>query len=249
MFIHNRELSRLERKVLGLVARVPPGARVLELAPGSGALAAAVAGLGHRVEALDIHPELFGQAGGVSCRYGNLDEPLPFGDNTFDLALCCEGIEHLEFQYGFARELARVLRPGGSLVLTTPNIVNTASRLRFLLTGFYALAVRPSSEFRRDRTIEHIYPLTFWQLRHILHTAGLLIEKVYTDHIRRSALMLAWLWPLSYLFTRHAMHRESEPRQLRANLEILGQLHSAALFFGRTQIILARKGASTYLDD
>jgi len=244
--IHGAELTRLERKVLGIVARMERGSRVLELAPGGGALSAAMAGLGLRVEALDIHPELFEKMEGVSCIYGNLDDPLPFGDETYDLAVCCEGIEHLEFQYGFARELARVLRPGGRLVLTTPNIVNAASRLRFLLTGFYALAVRPSSEFTRDRTIEHIYPLTFWQLRHILHTSGLLIESVSTDHIRKSSILLAWLWPLSYLFTRHAMYKEREQRQLEANLEILGQLHSAALFFGRTQIIVARKAAPTY---
>ena len=247
MSIHSSELTRLERKVLDIVDRMPRG-RVLELAPGSGALAAAMAGLGHRVEALDIHPELIDSSAGILCIRGNLDKPLPFKDESYDLVVCCEGIEHLEFQYGFARELARVLRPGGKLVLTTPNIVNAASRLRFLLTGFYALAIRPSSEFKRDRTIEHIYPLAFWQLRHILHTSGLLIERITTDHIRKSSIFLCWLYPFSYLFTRRAACKEKEPRQRRANLEILSQLHSGALFFGRTQIIVAHKGISTYQD-
>jgi len=190
MAIHGSELTRLERKVLDIVDRMPRG-RVLELAPGSGALAAAMTGLGHRVEALDIHPELIDSSAGILCIHGNLDKPLPFKDESYDLVVCCEGIEHLEFQYGFARELARVLRPGGKLVLTTPNIVNAASRLRFLLTGFYALAIRPSSEFTC---------------------------------------------------------KEKEPRQRRANLEILSQLHSGAVFFGRTQIIVAHKGIPTYQD-
>ncbi|MEA2062097.1 MAG: class I SAM-dependent methyltransferase [Gemmatimonadota bacterium] len=240
------KMNRLERKVLEQVSSMPRGTQVLELAPGRGALASGLAARGFSVRALDIHPELFMEAEGVSCTRGNLDEPLPFEDEAFDLVVCCEGIEHLEFQYGFARELARVLKTGGTLVLTTPNIANIASRLRFLLTGFYSLAERPSSEFKRDRTIEHIYPLTFWQLRHILHTSGLLIERLATDHIRRSSLLLGGLYPLSYLFTRAALASEGQQRQREANLEILRQLHSAPLFFGRTQIIIARKGRSTY---
>ena len=240
-----QQMSRLERKVLSLVLELPCG-KVLELAPGKGALSAALARAGFKVDALDIHPENFSGGPGIRLVKGNLEEPLPFADQAYDLVVCCEGIEHLEHQYRFARELARVLKPGGHLFLTTPNITNAASRLRFLLTGFYSLAVRPSSEFRRDRTIEHIYPLTFWQLRHILHTSGLIIERVTTDHIRRSSLIAAVLYPLSCLFTLVAMNTEEENRQRQANREITRQLHSPALFFGRTQIIVARKGLSTY---
>lgn len=246
--MENLRMSRLERKVLSLFEGLglPVQGRVLELAPGRGALSAALVRPGLEVDALDIHPEHFDPGCGARILQGDLDEPLPFRDETYDLVICCEGIEHLEHQYGFARELARVLKTGGRLILTTPNIANIASRLRFLLTGFFALAVRPSSEFEHDRTIEHIYPLTFWQLRHILHTNGLLIERIATDHIRKSCLPLAVLYPLSYLLTLKALATEREPRQRRANFQIASQMHSAALFFGRTQIIVARKEVPTY---
>lgn len=240
------QMSRLERRVLSLAGSIACG-RLLELAPGRGALSAALARLGHEVYALDIHPEDFIAPGqGVRLIAGNLDKPLPFADSTYDTVVCCEGIEHLEQQYRFARELARVLKPGGRLILTTPNIGNAASRLRYFLTGFYALAARPSSEFSRERRIAHIYPLTFWQLRHILHTSGLIIEKVATDHIRKSSIFLAGLYPFSFLVTLRAMAKEGEARQRKANYEIARQMHSAALFFGRTQIVLARKNKSTY---
>ena len=240
------QMSRLERKVLSLAEKLPTG-KLLELAPGRGVLAAELARLGREVDALDIHPESFvAPRVGVRLMAGNLDEPLPFGDSTYDTVVCCEGIEHLEHQYRFARELARVLKPGGNLILTTPNINNAASRLRYFFTGFYALAARPSSEFSRDRRIEHIYPLTFWQLRHILHTSGLIIEKVATDHLRKSSIFLALLYPFSFLATLRAMSKEGEVRQRKVNYEIARQMHSSALFFGRTQIILARKNRPTY---
>ena len=48
------------------------------------------------------------------------DEPLPFGDNSFDLALCAETLEHVRDVQLLLSELRRVLRPGGRLALTTP---------------------------------------------------------------------------------------------------------------------------------
>ncbi len=234
-------MSRLERKLLKLIGGLSH-CKTLELTPGKGALTAELVKRGHSVDALDIAPENFiADRTGVRLTAGNLDNPLPYADNSFELVVCCEGIEHLEQQYEFARELARVMAPGATLVITTPNINNAASRLRFLLTGFYSLAERPSSEFERNRYIEHIYPLTFWQIRHILHTAGLKIERVDTDHIRRSGLALAPLWPLSRFFTGRTLATEPDSRQREANREICGQMHSSALFFGRTMIVVAQR--------
>jgi ubiquinone/menaquinone biosynthesis C-methylase UbiE len=48
------------------------------------------------------------------------DAPLPFGDGEFDLVLCTETIEHVRDLQLLLSELRRVLRPGGTLALTTP---------------------------------------------------------------------------------------------------------------------------------
>jgi ubiquinone/menaquinone biosynthesis C-methylase UbiE len=48
------------------------------------------------------------------------DAPLPFGDGEFDLVLCAETIEHVRDVQLVLSELRRVLRPGGTLALTTP---------------------------------------------------------------------------------------------------------------------------------
>ena len=48
------------------------------------------------------------------------DAPLPFGDSEFDLVLCAETIEHVRDLQLLLSELRRVLRPGGTLAVTTP---------------------------------------------------------------------------------------------------------------------------------
>ncbi len=241
-------MNRIENKVLGLVLSrmLDKNMRILELTPGEGSLAKALVQHGYaNVEAMDIHPENF-RVEGIKCHKGNLNNPFPFERDSFDLVITVEGIEHLENQYQFASEINRILKKNGFLILTTPNIINFASRIRFLLTGFYALAVRPSSEFKKDWTIEHIYPLTFWQLRHILHTSGLFIMQIETDHIRKSALPGILIYPIGYFFTWKSLMKEGEHQQREKNKEILKQIHQPELFYGRTQIILAQKRDSTY---
>ena len=49
--------------------------------------------------------------------------PIPFGNSSFDAILCYETIEHMPWPDDFVAELARLTKPGGLLVLTTPNIL------------------------------------------------------------------------------------------------------------------------------
>jgi SAM-dependent methyltransferase len=59
-------------------------------------------------------------------------EALPFADASFDLVLCTQAIEHLLDPALGAQELARVLAPGGTLVLTTDNDHNLVTRALYL---------------------------------------------------------------------------------------------------------------------
>jgi SAM-dependent methyltransferase len=59
-------------------------------------------------------------------------EALPLEDESFDLVLCSQVIEHLLDPDAGLRELARVLRPGGTLILTTDNARNLVTRALYL---------------------------------------------------------------------------------------------------------------------
>ncbi|MEK7560215.1 MAG: methyltransferase domain-containing protein, partial [Patescibacteria group bacterium] len=58
-----------------------------------------------------------------------------YGNSSMELVTALQIIEHLENPFFLAREVARVLRPGGIFVFSVPNPFNLAFRLKFLLTG------------------------------------------------------------------------------------------------------------------
>ena len=72
---------------------------------------------------------------------------LPFPDSSFDRALCLDVLEHLQYeeQPRALAELFRVLRPGGELLVSIPNLAHLQSRMQFLLRG---RLIRTASEFK-----------------------------------------------------------------------------------------------------
>jgi SAM-dependent methyltransferase len=60
---------------------------------------------------------------------------LPFPDGWFDACVCVEVLEHLAFPLDCARELWRVLKPGGVLIATVPNTAYWRRRIDFALLG------------------------------------------------------------------------------------------------------------------
>jgi 2-polyprenyl-3-methyl-5-hydroxy-6-metoxy-1,4-benzoquinol methylase len=57
---------------------------------------------------------------------------FPFSDNSQDLVVSIETFEHLENGFNFVRECARVLKPGGQLIISFPYGWSLQSRLKFL---------------------------------------------------------------------------------------------------------------------
>jgi len=62
-------------------------------------------------------------------------EPIPLPDGSADIVVALETIEHLEAPWEFCRELSRVLKPGGWLVVSTPNQLSLLSILCLIVRG------------------------------------------------------------------------------------------------------------------
>ena len=133
---HHMDLreSRI-RKLLGLLGTERPG-RLLDVGCAGGELGALLATRGWRVQGAEAEHALVetARARGVEARAVDLDKAsLPWSDAAFDVVVAAEVIEHVIDTDHLLAEIARVLRPGGALVVTTPNLASLENRLRLLL--------------------------------------------------------------------------------------------------------------------
>lgn len=237
------ELSVIQRAVLRVVPalRLSSGARLLDAPCGAGTLACSLAGAGFEVVGVDLDAAAADCPGAVFGQ-ADLEQPLPFPDASFDAVLSVEGIEHLENPFNFLRELRRVLRPGGQLLLTTPNIAGIRSRVRFLGSGFYNQDPRPLNESARH-PLHHIGLRTFPELRYALSTTGFRLRRVHHTHVKAASLLYAPWAPWMALYTRVAFRKEKDARQRLANAEIRRSLLSFSLLFGENLLLVAERAA------
>lgn len=70
---------------------------------------------------------------GIIFKINNLNFGLDFPDNMFDFIFAGEIIEHIYDTDFFVNEIKRVLKPGGILIITTPNMVSFGRRLCYFL--------------------------------------------------------------------------------------------------------------------
>jgi SAM-dependent methyltransferase len=108
---------------------LPAETRVLDAGCGEGVLVDEYAGR-LRIEGLDPNYS------SDRVRSGSLTD-LPYAADTFDRALCLDVLEHLTFdeQPRALAELHRVLKSGGELFVSVPNLAHLQSRIHFLLVG------------------------------------------------------------------------------------------------------------------
>ncbi len=132
---------------------------------------------GHQVYGVELVPEFAQQAmeKGIETRVADVTrEGLPFPEGETDAVYAGALIEHLYDPEFFLRECRRVLRRGGIVVLSTPNIASLTSRLRMLCgrgPKFYTSAL--SWEFGG-----HIRVFTAGTLRQLLHENGFRVEEM-----------------------------------------------------------------------
>lgn len=128
--------ARLNR-CIELIREQKPS-NVLEVGFESPVLSSLIAGLpGVRYFGVDISEISVKAAQEVGLSVSMVDvsrDKLPFNDNTFDLVYCSEVIEHLVNPDFAMEEFRRVLKSGGNLLVTTPNLAAWYNRV-FLLLG------------------------------------------------------------------------------------------------------------------
>lgn len=127
------------RKFLGLVSKHIPKleSKILDCGCANGALMEQLVEAGYQnLIGTDIDDYRSSSAKQFIFKKADLCmEAMPWPDNTFDAVLSSQTIEHLENPYNFLRESARVLKPKGICIISTPNPFHILNRLLFLRRG------------------------------------------------------------------------------------------------------------------
>jgi SAM-dependent methyltransferase len=165
----------------------PIGGHAIEIGPGSGVYLPVLAQAFEHIFATDIEPEFLAAAEALASRWTNISvcvddvvrSNLP--SQTFDLVLCTEVIEHIADSVAALATMHRILRPGGVLVLSTPQRYSTlelAAKLAFL-PGVIDIVRR----IYKEPIIEtgHINLLTARAARRQLSDAGFRIDEAFVS--------------------------------------------------------------------
>lgn len=127
-------------KALAVLAMQGRGGKILDFGAGQGNFARRLldAKQYDDVTAADLMSRPAALPEQIEWIQADLNEPLPLGDATFDAIAAIEVIEHLENPRAMLRDCQRVLRPGGWLVVTTPNNESLRSLISLVLRGYHA---------------------------------------------------------------------------------------------------------------
>lgn len=151
-----------------------PGAQILDLASGSGAMCLRLHDFGFCPTACDLVDENFRLHGKIPFLSANLNRTFhALFQCNFDGIIAAEIIEHLENPRHFLRECYSALKPGGHLILTTPNVDSALARGELVRSGDFKW-FGPTSY----ATSGHITPLPLLMLMRALKEAKFDVVKV-----------------------------------------------------------------------
>jgi len=222
------------------------GIKHLDIGAGNGALLSMLhSKFGTTPYACDYTDELM-QIEGLDVTVCDLNcEKLPYEDNYFDLVTFTEVIEHIENHRNTLSDIFRILKPNGVLVLSTPNILNLKSRLRFLFCGFWNLFGPLTVGNRKiESTGGHINPVSYFYVVHSLMEAGLEVENDTYDKIQSSSVfLLLFLYAPIKLYCFFHFRKEKQKYKTidERNQSSVLRMNTFDLLVGRTIIVTARK--------
>jgi SAM-dependent methyltransferase len=200
-------LTRLE-KTLAIIPQGGPGDRILEM----GAYLQITPSLKTRLGYGEVRGCYYGPSGKVErkvvssedgevfeCDIDLFDaekDPFPYPDAHFSTVLCCELIEHLAADpMHMMAEINRILKPGGHLVLTTPNLAGLRAVSALLLgyhPGLFSVYLRPSQGQPSDA--RHHREYTPIEIHMLLEDAGFEVTLLQTGPFREAPRPeLAWV--------------------------------------------------------
>lgn len=234
----------VSKLVLDLVTG--PNRTILDIPAGSGRLSDRLREKGFQVVSADIN------GARENFVFADMNRTLPFADEQFDAVVSVEGIEHVLNYQVFINELARVTKPGGIVIITTPNISCFYSRFMFMCTGNF-FQFWPGQSFVNVKNEEifdygHVTPLTWQKIYFHFAHHGFTLLALKGNKIKRKILipiyLLAMLIGIPWMayrlhYTRKAVQALYDQTDYYRNVEKFS--YSLSAMFCRNVIMVLRK--------
>jgi 2-polyprenyl-3-methyl-5-hydroxy-6-metoxy-1,4-benzoquinol methylase len=213
---------------------------VLDIPSGSGAFVQRLKDAGFKnIMAVDIENIL--EIPHDNFIQGDMTKTLPISNNSCDILVCIDGIEHIKRQFDFVGEANRILSDQGEIIISTPNISSLRSRWKWFWTGHHHKCNSPLDE-NAPNPLHHIGMISFPEVRYMLHTNGFSITAIRTNRLKPVSLLYALFLPVVYLSTYWVYVRTGKKEgTLKMNKSILKQIISREILFGETLIVKAVK--------
>ena len=147
-------------------------------------------------QAIEVAPERINTAlsRGIDVKKVDVEkEQLPFNNNSFDIVLFTETIEHLVSPLLILSEIKRVIKPAGTVIISTPNAVGLFARYNHLLgISPHHPPFLETKDSRKGKYGLHRFELTISQCKDLLEQNGYKIERVVFsryNHQRRGMIV------------------------------------------------------------
>lgn len=240
-------------KVLDLITSlVGPDARIVDFGSGLGHMSDRIARWmesqggdpAAQITACDLDPEQF-RSKRIKCIGIPPDSTLPASVKDADLIYSIEVLEHLPRPYDFFANAYAALKPGGHLLVTTPNILHMTARMGLVFQGYQTMFGPPSAKPENaGRICGHIMPLGYGQIHAGLRKVGFTEMSLHIDRAKRGSEALYFLyWPFLKLGSRIALRRlqRVEPPLFEETGAVMKELNGRTLATARSCIVLARR--------
>lgn len=171
------------KKDLELISKYFKGGKILDIGANPFHITFCLKQLGYEVVGVDIDPDRFKKfinQYDLTIKKANIEiEKLPFRNNTFDFVIFNEVFEHLRINPIFTlKEINRVLKPSGTLILTTPNLYAIHKILMFNLGRSFNDAYDEFNKLNIYGYMGHIREYSTKEIKKFLKNTNFKIEKV-----------------------------------------------------------------------
>ena len=166
-----------------------------------------------------------------------MNETFPFEDSTFDYGCFVEGPEHVENVFHCFREYARVLKPGGYVIVSLPNYLNIENRIKNFMNGVVEPVVTYESlkeDYKNNEYMIHINRLPYPMVRMALEFAGFKVQELHQDKTKKKQFVL---WPIVFLIQLITLLRGEKSNR---KYWLKDNNSSTLLMGGNTLIIIAK---------